>query len=155
MNTSEPVNRSEEIEGVSRKSCWMAVGILGQGLSNQREPIAGQGVGHDQHAMVSAIVVEELDREPNQIVPVPSHETALLSGRSVKLVGIRNTFGPDLVGADGIRSPSPEQLGDLRAEVLIQVEPQECFAAREGYRSPRRSFVQASLRPICCSISSG
>lgn len=133
----------------------MAAGILGQGVSNQREPIAGQGVRQDQHPMVRTMVIEELDGEPNEIVPVPGHEAAPLLGRSVKLVGIRNTLSPNLVGADGIHPPGPEQLGDLRAEILIQVEPQECSAAREGYRSPRRSFVQASLRPICRSISSG
>ena len=105
--------------------------------------------------MVRALVMEELDRETDKIVTVPSHEATSLVGGPVELFGIRTSFGIDLVDTDRINAPRAEQLGDLLAEVLVEVEGQGRSGAREGYRSASRAFVQASFRVICRSISSG
>lgn len=129
--------------------------MLGKGISNQREAIARQAVGDYEDSMMRALVAEKLNRETDKIVPVPGHKATPLLGGPVELVPVREPFSPDLVGADGIEALGPEQLGDRLAEVLIQVVFQGWSAAREGYRSASRSFVQASFRAICRSISSG
>lgn len=95
--------------------------------------------------MVRALVMEELDREADKIVTVSGHEAPFLLGGPVELIGIRTSFGADLVDADRINAPCAEQLGNLLAEVLVQVEDQGRSGVREGYRSASRACVQASF----------
>lgn len=52
--------------------------------------------------------MEELDREADKIVTVPSHEATSLVGGPVELFGIRTSFGIDLVDTDRINAPRAE-----------------------------------------------
>ncbi len=53
------------------------------------ELISGEGVRDDKDPAVGALVVEESNREPDEIIPVPGHQTSFLSSCEVELNLIR------------------------------------------------------------------
>lgn len=40
--------------------------------------ISGETVGNDEHPAMGPLVIEELNREPNKIVPIFGHQTSFL-----------------------------------------------------------------------------
>ncbi len=129
--------------------------ILGQSISDQREPITRQAVGDNKDSMMRTLVMEHLDRKTDKIIAVSGHQAASLVGSPVELVSIRTSVGTHLVGTDRIKAPRAKQLSDRLAEVLVEVVCQDRSAAREGYRSASRSCVHTAFRATCRSISSG
>ncbi len=92
---------------------------------DSRELISGEGVRNDQHPTMRALVVEESDRKPDKIVPVSSDQTSFLCRCKFKLPLIRCLAHPGFMGTARIDSASSEYLGDLGAEVFIQIKLHE------------------------------
>lgn len=110
----------------------MARRIPGQGVRDELEAIAGKRVGHDEHPGMSPLVGEEAQRKRDKVVAVPGHEAASFPGRAFELLQIRERLRAVLVGAHGFDAPGAQELGDLRAQVFVQVVFQNRCAAREG-----------------------
>ena len=91
----------------------------------------------------------------DEVISVPRDEATTFFRRPGELLGIRESLGIHLVGADGIHAPPAQQLSDTLAEVLIQVVPHRGPAARVGCSFARRSRVHFSFRAIWRVISSG
>lgn len=106
--------------------------ILGQRVCEPFEAVAGERVGHDEYPRVRALVGKEAERERDKVVAVPRHETAAFLGGAFELLQIRERERPDLMGANGIDAPRPQDFGDLRAQVLVQVIFQRRSGASEG-----------------------
>ncbi len=51
--------------------------------------ISGEGVRNDQDSAVGALIVEESNGEPDEIIPVSSYQTSFLCGCKVELSLIR------------------------------------------------------------------
>ncbi len=97
--------------------------------------------------MMAAAVRVELKGQPYEIVTVPCHQAATLY-RCLELLEIGSSLCSNLVGADCIDPQISEAAGNLRAEILVQIEFQNSSGARVGCLSVSRSFVHASLRAI-------
>ncbi len=110
----------------------MLCGIGGQRLRQQGKVISPKRVWDEQDPMVRAEISEELKGEANEIVPVPGDQTASVVGGPLELLPIGPSEGADLVRADRIQAPSPKQLSDSGAEVLIQVKRHWRLTAKEG-----------------------
>ncbi len=54
-----------------------------------RKLVPGESVGDDKHSAMGALVIEESNREPDEIVPVSRHQTSFLCGCKVELPLIR------------------------------------------------------------------
>lgn len=91
----------------------------------------------------------------DEVISVPRNEATTFFRRPGELLGIRESLGTHLVGADGIHAPPAQQLSDTLAEILIQVVPHRGPAARVGCSFARRSRVHFSFRAIWRVISSG
>lgn len=98
--------------------------------------------------MMAAAVRVELKGQPYEIVTVPCHQTATLYRSCLQLLEIGSSLCSNLVGADCIDPQISEAAGNLRAEILVQIEFQNPSGARVGCLSVSRSFVHASLRAI-------
>lgn len=66
---------------------------------------------------------EVVDGEPDEVVAIPGHQTAAAVRRTVELLPVRKTRRAHLVSADGIDSSGPRQFRDLRAQILVEIEP--------------------------------
>jgi hypothetical protein len=90
-----------------------------------RELISREGIRNDEHSTMGALVVEESNRELNEIVPVSGHQTSSLFGCKVELPLIRCLTHPGLMSTECVHSASSKYFGNLRAEVFIQVKLHE------------------------------
>jgi hypothetical protein len=90
-----------------------------------RKLIPGEGVRNDEDSAVGASVVEESNREPDEIIPVFGHQTSFLFGCKVELPLIRRLAHPGLMSTECVHSTSSKYFGNLRAEVFIQVKLHE------------------------------
>ena len=84
--------------------------------------ISGEGIRNDQYPAMGALVVEESNREPDEIVPVYGHQTSLFCRRKVELPLVRCLAHPGLMRTERIDSTSSKYLCNLGAEVFIQVK---------------------------------
>jgi len=100
----------------------MAGGEFPNQAGYSRKLISGEGIRNDEHSAVGASVIEESNREPDEIIPVSGHQASLLRGSKVELPLIRCLAHPYLMSTEGINSTSPKYLGNLRTEVLIQIK---------------------------------
>jgi len=82
-------------------------------------------MSNDEHSTMRSVVIEESDRDLNEIVPVSSHQASLPHSRKVELPLIRCPAHSHLMGAKRINSTLSKYLGNLRAEVFIQVKGHE------------------------------
>jgi hypothetical protein len=100
--------------------------MVGREFLNQfgysRELVPREGIRNDQHSTVGALVIEESNREPNEIIPVSCHQTSFFCGCKVELPLVRCLTHPGLMGTKRIDSASSQDLGNLGAEVFIQVK---------------------------------
>lgn len=103
----------------------MASSILEQSFSKLREAIGGDTIGNNENAIMGAPFIIELERQADEVVPIPSHKTAPLRGGAFQLLEIREPFGHGLVNADSIQPPVAEEFCHSLAQVLIQVISQE------------------------------
>jgi len=87
-----------------------------------RELISGEGIRNDQHSTVGALVIEESNREPDEIIPVSGHQTSFLCGCKLELSLVRCLAHPGLMSTECIDSTSSKDFGNLGAEVFIQVK---------------------------------
>ena len=86
-----------------------------------RKLVSREGVRNNEHSTMGALVVEESDRELDEIIPVSGHQTPFLCGCKVELVLIRCLTHSGLMSTERINSTSSKYPGNLRAEVFIQV----------------------------------
>jgi hypothetical protein len=86
------------------------------------ELIPWEGIRYDEHSAMGALVVEESNREPDEIVPVSGHQTSFLCRCKVQLALVRCLAHPCLMSTERIDSASSEYLCNLGAEVFIQVK---------------------------------
>ena len=87
-----------------------------------RELISGEGVRNDQHSTMWALVIEESNRESNEIIPVSGHQTSFFCRCKLELPLIRCLAHPSLMSAECVHSTFSKYLGNLRTEVFIQVK---------------------------------
>jgi len=87
-----------------------------------RKLVPGQSVGNDEHPTMGALVIEELNREPNKIIPISGHQTSFLCCCKFELSSIRYLTHPSLMSAQCIDSTSSKYFGNLWAEVFVQVK---------------------------------
>jgi len=99
----------------------MAGGEFPNQAGYSRKLISGEGIRNDEHSAVGASIVEESNREPDEIIPVSGHQTSFLFSCKVELPLIRRLTHSDLMGTECVHSTSSKYFGNLRAEVFIQV----------------------------------
>lgn len=129
--------------------------VLDQRFGQFSETIRREAIRNDKDAVVKAPSVVELERETDKIIAIPGHKAEPLQGSPLQLLEIREPFRHDLMNADGIDSSAAEHFCNPLAQILIQVISQERSWTRDGCRSASCSLLQASLREIWRSISSG
>lgn len=86
------------------------------------ELIAGEGMGNDEDSAMGPLVIEKPNSEPNEIIPIPGHDTSFLRGSKVELPLVRCPAHPCLVSTERVNSALSKNLGNLGAEILIQVK---------------------------------
>ena len=133
----------------------MRAGVLEQGFGQFSETICGYAMGNDKDTMMSARFVVELKRKTDKVVAIARHDAALFLSSAFKLFEIRKPFGPCFVNADGVDSLAAQPFGNSLAQIFVEVIPQERAWVSDGCRSASFSLLQASLRKIWRSISSG
>ena len=87
-----------------------------------RELISGEGVRNDEHPTMGALVIEESNRELNEIITISGHQTSFLCRCKLELLSIRCLTHPGLMRTECVNSTSSKYFGNLRAEVFIQVK---------------------------------
>ena len=90
-----------------------------------RKLVPRESVRNDEHSTMGAVVIEELNCEPNKIIPVSGHQTSFLRGCKLKLPLIRYLTHPSLMSTERVNSSFSKYCGNLRAEVFIQVKLHE------------------------------
>jgi hypothetical protein len=100
----------------------MAGGKLFNQAGYSRELISGEGVRDDEHSTMGTLVVEESNREPDEIIPVSGDQTSFFCGCKVELPLIRCLAHPGLMGTERIDPAPSKDSGNLGAEVFIQVK---------------------------------
>ena len=50
-----------------------------------RKLVPKESVGNDEHSTMRALVIEESNREPDEIIPVSGHQTSFLRSCKLKL----------------------------------------------------------------------
>jgi hypothetical protein len=94
-------------------------------IGDARELISGEGVGDNKYPPVRPSVVKKLDRKPDKIVPVSSHQAAFVFGGKIQLLFVRCLTHSNLMGTYSVGAILSEKDSNLGTEVLIQVEFQE------------------------------
>jgi len=112
-------------------------------------------MGNDKNTVMSAQFVIELEREADKVVAIARHNAALFQGSAFELFEVSKPFGPYFVNAGSVDSLAAQPFGNSLAQIFIKVISQERARVREGCRSASFSLLQASLRKIWRSISSG
>jgi len=84
--------------------------------------VTGEGIRNNEHSTMGALVIEESNRELNEIIPVSGHQTSFVCGCEVELPLIRCLTHPGLMSTECVNSTSSKYFGNLRAEVFIQVK---------------------------------
>ncbi len=87
--------------------------------------IPWEGRRNDEHSAMGALVIEESNRKPDKIVPIPGYQTSFLCRCKLELPLIRYLTHPSLMSTECVNSTFSKYPGNLRAEVFIQVELHE------------------------------
>ena len=87
-----------------------------------RKLVPGESIGNDEHSVMGALVIEESNREPDEIISVSGHQTSFLRGCKLKLPLIRYLTHPSLMSTERVKSSFSKYFGNLRAEVFIKVK---------------------------------
>jgi len=74
---------------MGRQSFFVAEGEFLNQAGDSSKLISGEGVRNNEDPVVGALVVEESNREPDEIIPVSGHQASFLSGCKVELGLIR------------------------------------------------------------------
>jgi hypothetical protein len=91
-------------------------------IGYSRELIAREGVGDNEDSPVRPPVIKKLNRKPDKIVSVSGHLTAFVLDGKMQLLFVRCLTHSNLMSAHSVDAIFSENGGDLRTEVLIQVE---------------------------------
>ena len=121
----------KEIDGIWWHAVRMRGCVLDQGFGRFGETIRGQAMRNDQDTVMNASFVIELQREPDKVVAVPRHETALLQSSAFELL-VRKSFCSNLMSADSIEPLATEPFCNSLAQIFIQVIPQERSWTNDG-----------------------
>jgi hypothetical protein len=122
----------KEIDGIWWHAVRMRGRVLGEGFGRFSETIRGQAMRNDKDTVMRASFIIELQREPDKIVAIPRHETALLQSSAFELLEVRKSFCPNLVSADSIEPFATEPLCNSLGQIFIQVIPQERSWTNDG-----------------------
>lgn len=106
--------------------------VSDQGVGRFSETIRGQAMRNDKDTVMHASFIIELEREPDKVVTIPRHKTALFQSCAFELLEVRKSFGPNLVGADSIEPLAAEPFCNSLAQIFIQVISQERSWTRDG-----------------------
>ena len=87
-----------------------------------RKLVPRQSVRNDEHPAMGALVIEELNCEPNKIVPISGHQTSFLCRCKVELPSIRCLAHPSVMSAKCVNPVFSKYFGNLTAKVFIQVK---------------------------------
>ena len=87
-----------------------------------RKLIPGESVGDDERPTMGALVIEESNCEPDEIVPVSGDQTSPLRGCKLKLPLIRHLTHLSLMSTERVNPALSKYFGNPRAEVFIQVK---------------------------------
>jgi len=122
----------KEIDGIWWHAVRMRGRVLGEGFGRFSETIRGQAMRNDKDTVMRASFIIELQRNPDKVVAVPRHETALLQSSAFELLEVRKSFCPNLVSADSIEPLATEPFCNSLAQIFIQVIPQERSWTNDG-----------------------
>ena len=86
-----------------------------------RKLVPRKTMGHDEHSAMGALVIEESNRESDEIVPVSRHQTSFLRSCKRKLSLIRYLTHPNFMSTERVNPRFSKYFGNLGAEVFIQV----------------------------------
>ena len=71
----------EEVDAVGGQALRMEGRVFGNGPGHDLKAVAGHGVRNDEHAGVRSMVIEELDRQRNKVVPIACDKASPGGGR--------------------------------------------------------------------------
>ncbi len=111
----------EEVDAVGGQALRMEGRVLGNGPGHDLKAVAGHGVRNDEHAGVRSMVVEEPERQRDEIIPISRNEASARGGRIVQLLPIRDLESSGLVRAYRVHTALPKDRRDFRAQVFIEV----------------------------------
>jgi len=86
-----------------------------------------ESVRNDEHSTMGALVIEESNRELNEIIPISGHQTSFLCRCKLELLSIRCLTHPGLMSTECVNFTFSKYFGNLRAEVFIQVKLHEDY----------------------------
>ncbi len=87
----------------------------------------------NEHTMMSAMFVEELNCEADEVIPVSGYKTPAFRGSALKLLSVRNLQHSNLMAAYSIYMVLSEYLRNLWTKVFIKVIFQREPLWRNGY----------------------
>ena len=91
-------------------------------IGDARELISRESVGNNNYPPVRPSVVKKLDRKPDKIVPVSSHQAAFVFGGKIQLLFVRYLTHSNLMCTYSVNATLSENDSNLGTEVVIQVE---------------------------------
>jgi hypothetical protein len=78
-----------------------------------RKLVSWDSVGNDKHSAMGTLVIEESNREPDEIIPVSGHQTSFFRSCKLKLFLIRYLTHPSLVSTERVNSSFSKYFGNL------------------------------------------
>jgi len=104
---------------------------------------------------VRTLIVEPLQRELDEVVPVARDKTSPGLRGKPELLPAGQPPRICLMSADCVHSGGAKQCSNAGVDILVKVILHSAIARSEGCCFPKRSFVQDTLRVRARSISSG
>jgi len=106
--------------------------IFLKGICHKAEIVPGDAVRNDEDPEMGAKVIKELNCESNKIISVSGHHGPSRGNRIFQLRSVGGLGHIRIMGADGVNLMFFQYVGDLEADVLIQVIFHYLLPARNG-----------------------
>ena len=119
------LSAGKEGDGVGFQSPAVTGGEFFDHMGYARELIAWESVRSDQNSAMRPPIIEILNRKFDKVVSVPGHQTAFVLSRKIQLLFVRCFTHPNLMSTYGVSAILSKKDGNLRTEVLVQVELHE------------------------------
>ena len=103
----------------------MGACVSAQGFGRFSETIRGQAMRNYKDTVMHTSFIIELQREPDKVVTIPRHKTALFQRSAFELLEVRKSFCPNLVGANSIEPLAAKPFCNSLAQIFIEVISQE------------------------------